>query len=259
MARQNTSAPVAAPPSIPPQINPYSVPNAQNSLAQQASMNPPYPFPPSTQPVNVPASAAAFATPIPGTSNGAQNPSSNPIAPFGAPSALPQDAAALQQQIMILKTLADTGVPQEQWGGIIAALTAAGAPGAPAGAAGLPQAQPYGTNPMPNNWGARPEESRDLNGYNDPIRSPNGRYRRRSRSISPQRPWEARDSASSHRRDDTGYGDYGRDSPGRGRGRGNEYRQRSPVRRGRSPTPPMSSEKWVSYDATIPKGNIKGT
>jgi protein NRD1 len=269
MARQNTSAPTASA-NIPAPSSSYNMPSVPNVSAQQmASMNPTFPFPPSTQSVNVPAPTATFASLPQGSSNSAQNFPSNPAVPYGAVAPpLPQEtSAALQQQILIFKTLADQGIPQDQWAGVIAALNAAGGL--------LPQPQPP-ANQNQNGWGARPEDSRDRNGYVEPVRSPPGRYRRRSRSPSPARAWGARDSPSSRRRDEPGYGDYdrGRDSPGRGhadergRGRGNEYRQRSPrARRGRSPTPPGNydkgqmarpGEKWVEYDPTIGKDNIKG-
>ena len=270
MARQNTGAPAASA-NIPAPSSSYSMPSVPIVSAQQmASMNPPFSFPPSTQSVNVPAPTATFASQPAGPSNNAQNFPSNSAAPYGAVvPPLPQETStALQQQILIFKTLADQGIPQDQWAGIIAALNAAGGL--------LPQAQ-VSTNQNQNGWGARPEDSRDRNGYVEPIRSPSGRYRRRSRSPSPPRAWGARDSPSSRRRDEPGYGDYdrGRDSPNRShaderaRGRGSEYRQRSPrTRRGRSPTPPgnydkaqMSrpGEKWVEYDPTIGKENIKGS
>jgi len=269
MARQNTSVP-AANANIPAPSSSYNMPSVPNVSAQQmASMNPPFPFPPSTQSVNVPTPTATFASQPQGSSNSAQNFPSNPAVPYGAVAPpLPQETnAALQQQILIFKTLADQGIPQDQWAGVIAALNAAGGL--------LPQPQ-IPANQNQNGWGARPEESRDRNGYVEPVRSPPGRYRRRSRSPSPPRAWGARDSPSSRRRDEPGYGDYdrGRDSPSRGhvddraRGRGNEYRQRSPrARRGRSPTPPGNydkgkmprpGEKWVEYDPTIGKENIKG-
>jgi len=266
MARQNTSAPAAIA-NVPAPSSSYSMPSVPNLSAQQmASINPTFPFPASTQSVNVPVQAATFASQPQGSSNSAQNFPSNPYGAVAPP--LPQEtSAALQQQILIFKTLADQGIPQDQWAGVIAALNAAGGL--------LPQPQ-IPANQNQNSWGARPEDSRDRNGYVEPVRSPPGRYRRRSRSPSPARAWGARDSPSSRRRDEPGYGDYdrGRDSPNRGhadergRGRGNDYRQRSPrARRGRSLTPPGNydkgptarpGEKWVKYEPDIGKENIKG-
>lgn len=269
MARQNTTAPPATA-NVPAPTSSYNMPGMQSNLGHPTTtMNSPFPFPPSTQSVNVPASAATFALQPQGPSNSAQNYPSNPAMPFGAaPPAPTQDqSAALQQQILLFKTLADQGIPQEQWAGIIAALNAVQGVGVGTGAgSGLAATQVPTANQNQNVWAARPEESRDRNGFPEPVRSPPGRFRRRSRSPSPPRVWGARDSPSSRRRDESGYGDYdrGRDSPGRDRtrARGNEYRQRSPPgRRGRSPSPPphmARGEKWVDYDPTIGKDSIKG-
>lgn len=275
MARQNTSAPVASA-NIPAPSNSYSMPSVPNVPAQQmAYINPPFPFPSSTQPVNVPAPTATFPPQPQGSSNSAQSFPSNPAVPYAAaaPSVPQETSAALQQHILLFKTLADQGIPQDQWAGIIAALNAVqGVGNATGGLLSQPQVV---SNQNQNGWGVRPDESRDRDAYTTQARSPTGRYRRRSRSLSPPRTWGARDSPSSRRRDESGYGDYdrGRDSPGRShnddrtRGRGNEYRQRSPrARRGRSPTPPGNydkgqmpkGEKWVDYDPTIGEENIKG-
>lgn len=267
MARQNTTAaaaPQAIPAPAPVQDNAYRMPQAQSN---GAALNPTYPFPPSTQSVNVPAPAAASYGSLPqGQNNGVPNYPSNPNLPLGA--GAPAPAAALnpdlQRQIMLIKTLSDAGVPQDQWGGIIAALTqtqAAAPVGSGVNVGGAPGA-PYGGAP-PSTW--NPNESRDRGGPNEAVRSPQGRYRRRSRSQSPARGWNApRDSPNSRRRDDT-VGDYGRNSPAYGRDRHNEYRQRSPARRGRSPSPPRGfydgrsgGTKWVEFDHSIPKGSIKG-
>ncbi|OBT98129.1 hypothetical protein VE01_03829 [Pseudogymnoascus verrucosus] len=268
MARQNTTAaaaPRAIPAPAPVQDNAYSMPQAQSN---GAALNPTYPFPPSTQSVNVPAPAAASYGSLPqGQNNGVPNYPSNPNLPLGAGAPAPAAAAALnpdlQRQIMLIKTLSDAGVPQDQWGGIIAALTqtqAAAPVGSGVNVGGAPPA-PYGAAPT-NTW--NPIESRDRGGPNEAVRSPQGRYRRRSRSQSPARGWNApRDSPNSRRRDDN-VGDYGRNSPAYGRDRHNEYRQRSPARRGRSPSPPRGfydgrsgGTKWVEFDHSIPKGSIK--
>lgn len=256
-ARQN---PAPVPVSSAPPVNSYNVSHAQNNPTQPAqAMNQSLPFsvaPP--QPVNAPVtSMPAYSQ---GPSNGMPNFASNPnpfpgAAPINPPASLDP---ATQQQVALIKALAATGVPAEQIAGILAAMgnQAAGAQPAP-----FAQNQSAHTQ---NSWGAR-DDARDRNGFHDTMRSPPGRYRRRSRSPSPQRGWGGRDSPSSRRRDD-----YDRESPVRmrgaddrgrsGRGRGNEYRQRSPQRR-RSNTPPRVSSggpKWVGHDASIGKGNIKG-
>lgn len=258
MARQNTIAPAsssAAPaplPSFPP-------PNLGQPMAP---INPAYPY--VQAPVNM---APTTAPPVLPVQLHPQNTpfQSNPAQSFAAPPAAPPPQAgvdpALQQKIAILKVLAEQGVPQDQWGQIIDALTAAGAQSAPSNPAMPSQA----AAPLSlNTWGARPEEARDRNGFPDSVRSP-GRLRRRSRSPSPVRGWGSRNSPQSRRRDEPVFGDYDRSSPGRGRDRGrgggriNDFRQRSPVgRRGRSLTPPTKDNKYVDYDPSIGPGNIKG-
>lgn len=275
MARQNNTAPPANP--SPLKDSQYNVSNSQSNPAL-AAFNQGIPFPAIPPPVNVPAPAATFASQ--GMSNGAQNFASNQANPFAAaPPIVPPTTLDpnVQQQLMLIKALSDQGFPPDKIAGIIAAMGNQALPMMSTGT--LPPPPPQFAaqiqNPSAQNgWGARPEESRDRSGnaggYHEAVRSPPGRYRRRSRSRSPPPAWNARDSPASHRRDEPNY-DYGRDSPGRsrgddhnrGRGRGNDYRQRSPPRRGRSPSPPArsngASSKWIGHDATIPKGSIKGT
>jgi protein NRD1 len=274
MARQNNTAPPAN--LNPPHDSQYNVSNSQSNPAQQlAAFNQGIPFPAIPPPVNVPAAAATFASQ--GTSNVAQNFASNQTNPFAAaPPIVPPSALdpAVQQQLMLMKALSDQGFTPDKIAGIIAAMGNSAPPMMGAGTLLPPPPQFAAQNPNPsaqNSWAARPEESRDrnVNGYHEAVGSPHGRYHRRSRSRSPPPVWNARDSPASRRRDEANY-DYGRDSPGRsrgddrsrGRGRGNDYRQRSPPRRGRSPSPPARSNgvasKWIGHDATIPKGNIKG-
>ena len=199
--------------------------------------------------------------------------SAAPVYPPSNPTALPNVGApglsglpglsqvamdpAVQKQLLILKTLADQGVPQDQWGNIIAALTAAG------GAAGNGQQPTNGPAQNQNGWSGRPDESRDRNGFREGIHSPGGQFRRRSRSQSPTRGWGARDSPNSRRHDPYGRDVARADDHGRN-GHNDSYRQRSPTgRRGRSPSPSHvhgngTATKWTDYDATIGKGNIKG-
>jgi len=172
--------------------------------------------------------------------------------------------------------LSDQGFTPDKIAGIIAVMGNQAPQMMSAGTLPPPPPQFAAQNSNPNaqnGWVVRPEESRDHigtgNGYHEAVRSPPGRYRRRSRSRSPPPAWNARDSPASRRRDEPNY-EYGRGSPGRsrgddrgrGRGRGNDYRQRSPPRRGRSPSPPTRSNgaasKWIGHDPTIPKGSIKG-
>lgn len=274
IARQNTSA-ASNTPNAQTQNSSHNVSNAQSNAAQPVAAFPQTaPFPPFSQPVNVPAAAATFASH--GPSNGVQNAFSNQTNSFpGMPPIVPPQPGGVDQQTaMLVKMLADRGMTAEQIAGIIAPGAQTGLPAPP------PQFPVQNPNQIAQNGqngrGVRPDESRDRNGFHEreSLRSPP--YRRRSRSPSPSRGWNVHGSPASRRRDDQNF-DYGRnrDSPGRsrdedrggrgGRGRGNEYRQRSPPRRrGRSPTPPRSRDsygsgrKWIDYDATIPKGSIKG-
>lgn len=267
MARQNTAPPPTFP-SPPVQGSSYNVSNAQSNPAQPATL--PFPILP---PVNVP--SATFASQTQGSSNGVHNFASNQSNQFAVPPPIASPGGldpAVQTQIMVIKALSDQGLGPDKIAEVIKAMGNQIPP--PLGAGGIPPppppfaAQNQNQNAQNGFWGARPEESRDRNGFNEAVRSPPGRFRRRSRSRSPPRAWGARDSPNSRRHEDAAY-DYGRDSPGRnrgddrGRGRGgrvNEYRQRSPPRRGRSPTPPRANgteKKWVQYDSSIGKGNIK--
>lgn len=276
ISRQNASGPAVN--ASPQKDSSYNVSNAPSNPAQQAAvMNQTLSFPPIPPPVNLP--AAAF-PPQPQGSNNAQNFASNHTNPFAIPSIVPPANMdpKFQQQLMLIKVLTDQGVPADQIPAILAAMMNSQAPPLIGGAGGgipppppppLPFTQNQNQNSQ-NGWGARPEESRDRNGYHEPVRSPQDRYGgRRSRSRSPPRAWNARDSPASRRREDPNY-DYDRDSPGRnrgddrgrGRGRGNEYRQRSPPRRVRSPSPPPrvngSGKKWIGHDDSIGQGKIKG-
>ncbi len=272
MARQNSAA-AAAPTNPPPKPvdSSYNISNGQNNPAQQVPALNQLPFQ-LPLPVNVPAPSATFAPQTQGPSNGAQNYTSN--IPFaGAPPVVPPTAfdPAVQQQLMLIKALSDQGFTPDRIAGVIAAM----GQGLPVpGAGGLPP-PPFAAQNQnaiaQNAWGVKSEESRDYNGFDEAVRSPQGRFRRRSRSRSPKQEWNARDSPGSRRRQEQNF-DYDRASPGhhrggeeRGRagrgGRGNDYRQRSPQRRGQSTTPPRSSnsaQKWIGHDATIARGSIKG-
>jgi protein NRD1 len=196
--------------------------------------------------------------------NNPSNPPPNPL--VGALSGAAAAAPGLgldpntQQQIMLIKALADQGVPFDKIPALIQSMTGSAVAGA------VPPAQqpmPYAQNsPVPAQpaWGApsaKPDDSR-MSGYGH-TRSP-PRYNGRSRSRSPDRGWGARGSPRNGR----DRLDYGRDSPNRGRHddrRGGDYRQRSPHgHRGRSETPihdQSPAEKWVEYDSSLPSGHIK--
>ncbi|RDW83193.1 hypothetical protein BP5796_04684 [Coleophoma crateriformis] len=269
IARQNTSASpgVSNSASQPSLLNGMHVQNntpaPAPAIAQPVNTNASYPsYPP---PVNLPAPTTTFALPGQNGLSLQQPASSLPLPYPPVQSIAPPPAAGLDPQTaMLVKMLAERGVAPEQIAGIMAA-----APSAPVqyGAQIPNQVAQNGSN-------GRSEDSRDRNGYHDrdSVRSPS-RFRRRSRSPSPARGWNARGSPASRRRDDLNEFFRGRETPvlirgedreGRGgHGRGNDYRQRSPPRRrGRSPTPPnrdnySGGRKWIDFDPSIPKGSIK--
>ena len=173
----------------------------------------------------------------------------------------------LQQQLQIITVLRAQGIPQEQWSTVLNLLM----PNNNGNSIVAPNPPNFGVP------GTSEDQSRDRNAY-DYRRSPPGRYRNpRSRSRSPQR-WDRdrrREASPPRRRDSPVYGDYGNDRNGnrgdsgrRGgiRGRGNDYRQRSPNRfRNRSPSPrrqdlgmPLPGPKPIKYDSSLGEGMIKG-
>ncbi|KAI1323822.1 hypothetical protein F5Y16DRAFT_329057 [Xylariaceae sp. FL0255] len=279
IARQNTAAPPATSNSV-PAATPFSIPTTQQSVpvlthgqspalgsapfstAPQAVNLPAMPYQHIPQPQGqVPAQSQHFA-PQPAASNPAQG---YPGAPAPAATGLDNN---VQQQVYLIKLLADQGVPMDKIPMIIAGIQNNAPAGQPSSAPpALPQQpqvqpgqQPYGVN----TWGQdgfQADQSRDRT-FNQ-VRSP-ARHNNRSRSRSPPRHWEQRGSARG--RD---FGDYAHDSQNSGRmddpdrrGRGSDYRQRSPPgRRARSPSPPRGftqpGQKWVDFDRTLPPGHIK--
>ncbi|MCJ1268353.1 hypothetical protein MMC22_008241 [Lobaria immixta] len=297
MAQTNTAAS-----GLPSQASSNNVTSSQNAFApnMSSSVNPALSVPPVSQAVSVPGAAngvLSFAglsntTPTPNfphaqnVPNGQSNMQSAPmLPPSGGPT-----SEALQQQLQILQALQAQGVPQDQWATVLSVLIST------SGAAAAPntnfQAQP---NWQQNNGGyagtgagagvgavagGRDDPSRDRNGFNDQyVRSPSGRHRNpRSRSRSPPGWDRRRDASPPRRRDSPVYGEYdgdpsGRNSgrgshgrQGRGRGAGNDYRQRSPppdrFRRSASPrhhevSLPTPGPKWVEYDRSLSEGTIK--
>jgi protein NRD1 len=276
IARQNTSAPASAP-SLPTPAVSYNVPPAATGLPQPVSSSmsqlppqPPASYPQTSQPAVNPPSSLPFSlaqalgqTALPNSApNGASN-LPNPAFP-GAPAAAGAAGSAgfdttTQQQIMLIKALADQGVPFDKIPALIQSMTGAGNPAAPVSQGPTPVANgSYGVGQQP--WatatGSRPDEAREWGGYKDGRRSP-PRYRDgRTRSRSPDRGWAARGSPRGRDRVD-----FARNSPARGRDddrngrRGGEYRNRSPPRRhGQSPP---SGEKWTDFDPNLRDGCIK--
>ncbi|POR38078.1 Rpb7-binding protein seb1 [Tolypocladium paradoxum] len=268
MARQNTTA-GSSNSGLPAPAASYSLPTASipQQLLPQAQAPPSYA--PASQPPNAPSLAfslqqmlgqgSAQPPAVPYANHAPPNPyAAGPAPGPGAPSGSGLDPTT-QQQIMLIKALADQGVPFDKIPALIQSMTgAAAAGGQPSSQAPAPAAQgSYPTGQQP--WGAAAPVSdspRDR-GYQDGMRSP-PRYRGRSRSRSPDRAWGHRVSPRGGR-DRVDYGVHDdRDRNGR---RGNDYRQRSPQgRRGRSATPSSDLphiERWINFDPSLPDGHIR--
>ena len=177
-----------------------------------------------------------------------------PLQPQQAPPAI--DFA---QQVSYIQALQARGIPQDQWASLLSVLMQAGA-------------QPSTGNATPTSGyggfaGSQDVPVRDRNGFDQSMpeyRARNGRNRSRSPNA-----WDRRRGASPpRRRDSPVYGEYGTErgrGDGRRNGRGggqNPYRQRSPDRSRRSPSPPRGfgppQPKWIEYDHSMGQGMIKG-
>lgn len=297
MAKQSTtSAPTTS--GIPAPGSSNNVPSTQNAFPQNVSstVNQVPTLPPPAQAVNVqggPNFAAQFA----GLSNAAaQIPNQSPT-PANAPGQpLGQIASLLSapgaggiapetlQQLQLLQLIQAQGVPQDQWGTVLALLMSSNNAAAVAGGAnGNNAITPAWPNAAAQGaWAGRNEaESRDRNGYGDQyVQSPPGRYQQSQRRSRSPPTWDRRrDQSPPRRRDSPVYGEYSSDSRNSNRGdtydrrgnrgrtqaRGGAYRQRSPDSHRRSLSPrndyalPPPGPKWVDYDYTIGEGMIKGT
>ncbi|KAM0277406.1 hypothetical protein ACHAQH_005848 [Verticillium albo-atrum] len=280
-AQQSTPTPAQPPPAVAPSAL-DGLAGLLNTISQRQPAPPPTNAPPpsySVPPPSAPAASAAPPMPYSYPSQAAHAPAQSqqgPPPPFpgppasGYPGMAPPPAAPqgltpdVQQQVMLIKALAEQGVPFDQIPALIKTMQQAGVVphlGPPAVAPIQPSypaapAQGWGAGvPAPSSSNVNP---RDRYGYSDDQRSPD-RYPNRSRSRSPSRRWDSRDNAR-HGRED--YGRQRQDDAGsaaRG-GRGTEYRQRSPSGRRVSPSgPPQHGqyEKWVEYDHTLPEGKIR--
>lgn len=288
IAKQN--APVAAPTVVQPATQPHQngTSNVQKAIPQQVQPSlTQVTYPVSGQAVNAAAAGASIPAQFAGLNfNGAAAQTSsiapsNPVAALTAllpqatptPNANPNPVAdALQQQLALIQLLAQQGIPQENWGPFLAAVSGGQNAGPTAGTAAAwqqPSAQQGWTDQM----------SRDRIGGSsgERIRSPpSRRHQDRSRSRSPPGGRRRdRDGSPPRRRDSPTYGEYSGEGGSRGDvygwrgrdgGRGRDsYRQRSPAdRRGRGSNtpdrhgPPAGPPKWVEYDPTLGKDNIKG-
>lgn len=277
IARQNanntSSASAAVPPASAhaPVSGPYAASGPpSNPTAPLSFMNPTQSgmsYMPTTQPIVPPVNPPSLpfippqpqTTPLPnfGAQNGMANllsgmPGAAPTMPAGA-----TDPTALQ--VALIQQLIQKGLPPDQIAAVVKALAGSNT-AAPANAA--PVAQPnqgYQLPPNGNNGWAPQRPDDPLDG-----RSPTNRNRGRSRSRSPGRHWDARDSPRS--RDERRFGDYGRNSPNRDRyderDRSRAYRQRSPPgRHGQSPRhdemPAFQQQKWIGHEPNLPSNHIK--
>jgi protein NRD1 len=265
IARQNTTAP-ASTPNLPAPAASFNLPGVLAGLSQPAQPSAPQAQPPHTASYHAGPQAAVNAPvslpfSIPSMSNSAAPPPAASNFPNAAPGGPPVAGGALdpntQQQILLIKALADQGIPFDKIPALLQSMS--GGAGANAGAPAQAQApNPSQQSPyVPGQpWGAaapKQEQNRDWYG-NDGVRSP--RYGGgRSRSRSPDRGWGRGSDRNGRDRVD-----YGRNSPQRGRDddrnrRGGEYRDRSPPRRhGQSPPP---GAKWTDFDPNLPDGSIK--
>lgn len=278
IARQSTTVPQGNPSLAAP--SPAfaafgAIPNALGSGAAPVAVQPQSNMPflptsqPAAQPVNVPALPFAFPTQVQpshaallGALNGAGSQASSfPNHPPPPPPANVAIDPKIQQQLVLIQTLAAQGIPIDKITSIIAQVMGNNAgPVAAPPTTQMPQpTQSSYAAPSVGHWQPpRQEESRDRNAYHEPVRSPN---RQRGRSRSPPRHWDSRDSPRG-RGKDRGF-DLGRNSPpGRGRttgeDRGSDYRQRSPARRGQSSEDREGShERWIEFDPSMPSGHIK--
>ncbi|KAL9031636.1 MAG: hypothetical protein Q9196_000350 [Gyalolechia fulgens] len=277
MAKTNTGAA-----GMPAQASSNNVTNLQNPFPQNMSspVNQAPSVPSVSQAVGVPGANAA--SPFAGLSNAPGNyppnpangqpniqvPPSMPTQSNGGPAMTPE----IQQQLQILQLLQARGVPQDQWASLLSVFMSGSAGVAAPNANAVPQ---QGWQPLGGGYG---DQARDHTGFKDhSAQSPPGRYRKpRSRSRSPSA-WDRRGNASpARRRDSPVYGEYGRDARNndrggygrsdKGRGGGNAYRQRSPDRNRRSPSPrrsgtgnglPPPGPKMVDFDHSLRQGMIK--
>lgn len=241
----------APPPSIPP--------TPTNPVAQQQPYGHPYNPP---MPAAVPQSFHPYyqaPTPVqqaPPPPPPAQNPL-GALASLLPPHVL-SNPATLTQVLTLLQGLQQEGIPQEQWGAVIAALYP-------------PPQQNNGQASTPT-WGAPQDgyqqRSDNHGGYRD-----RSRDRARGRSRSPD--W--RRERNTNRRPSPVYGVYDAsaaqsqsDSPAssgldkKGKVRGRAYRQRTPpstTRNGHQDSPGVPVQglapKWTDIDPTLPPGHIK--
>ncbi|KAG8626003.1 hypothetical protein KVT40_006404 [Elsinoe batatas] len=243
MPAQHSPAPVPQPPQPNPQdlsalLAGFAQPPAPPVIPQPPppSQYQQYTYPP--QPVQSPsfppqlASLYPPAAPVPPPQQAPQQPDlATTIANLVPPHIL-ADPEKVAQIAQLFDGLLKNGIPQEQWGPVIAAL--------------YPQANQVPAPAPVQSW--QPPAQNGRAGFEPPTGS-----RKRDRSRSP----DARQRPGSNQRANPAYGGYDvsanmtepqQDFSSNGAGRGkNRYRQRSPP----------SKEKWVSFDPALLPNHIK--
>lgn len=268
IAQQSSSTPPAPAPLSAPVSAPYTVSGPPSNIAVPSFMNPAQPglglpYLQTSQAAAPPVAAPAppfmqpQAQPPPLTNYGVLNGAANAMNGM-LPGVAVAPAGGADQMVELIKQLVARGLPADQIAAIVKALN----PGAvPAAAPQVPQpnqgAYPMPTNGNGNGWAPPRPDDRNM-------RSPTNRTRGRSRSRSPGRHWDSRESPRG--RDDRRFGDFGHSSPPRDRfddrERARPYRQRSPPgRRGSSPQrgemPAFQEHKHVEFDPSLPQNHIK--
>ncbi|PHH60635.1 hypothetical protein CDD81_1386 [Ophiocordyceps australis] len=255
IARQTAAAtpagPAAAAAPAPSAVPSYNAPAQLPSLMpqQQPQAMPVPSFPPAATPSSLPYSVSQQILAQGGVQLPAiPGPNGQPPNAYAAAPAQGLDSTT-HQQIMLIKALAEQGVPFDKIPALVQSMTGAGQgasqpsfqPPIPAAQGTFPTGQQPWAGPVSGVDGPRDR------GYLEHGQSP-ARFHGRSRSRSPDRGWGVRGSPR------------GGDDHDRNGRRGHDYRQRSPQgRRGRSDSPlefpPI--ERWIDYDPSLPAGHIR--
>lgn len=188
------------------------------------------------------------------------------------PSIPPPINGITEEQLNLLRMLQAQGLPQEQLAAVIQALFQGAGPAPP----------PSNTNSFGQQsaWQANQgygvgntTQSRDFGG----VRSPVGRFGKRSRSRSPVNHDRRRNASPRRRRDSPVYGDYDADSHrdgsrneggryGRGRVQANGFGRGSPARQRGSASPPRGQNnelpppgpRYIEHESALEPDRIRG-
>lgn len=204
-------------------------------------------FPPS---IPAPPAVPQFAPAPPASS------ASNPIAALASilPPQILTNPEQLTQVLKLFQELSQAGIPQEQWGPVLAALY-------PQNQAAPAQAPSWQAPPQ-NDYGS--SRYGDQNGRRDRSRSPD--YQRDRGSAANRRPSPVYGTydASAAKEVDAYQDDSDRRGRRQGGGANGKFRRRSPLAAARptsmDPTsmPKNISPKWTDMDPNIPPGHVKG-